>query len=168
MEVGGEARFRSVRPPRMRSRNHSKAMLRDGHTNEGSVVTGGVWSQRLAGLDELGAARAGVRDVLADVGTDDSAIFDGLLVLTELVTNGFEHAEPSWMEVEVVTMSTGVRLTVSHDHREPPMLPERPSMPGSADRRGRGLAIVAAVAERLDVEVDEDVTCVTATLAVGN
>ena len=86
-------------------------------------------------------ARAGVRRLLERWG-HRHLIDDAALVVSELVANAVEHAEPSSVVVE--GRSGGVRIEVSDKGggvADPVALPESRSA-----ERGRGLMIVSALA----------------------
>ncbi len=75
----------------------------------------------------------------------------GLLLISELATNALRHAGTEF-EVEVAPTARGVRVAVSDDD---PRRPREPLvLPGPDAEGGRGLAIVARLADRWGVEGD--------------
>ncbi|MEW2392108.1 ATP-binding protein [Streptomyces venezuelae] len=98
----------------------------------------------------VGRAREGLRKVLAGwelSGAEDAA----LLVLSELVSNAVLHGVvPKGQEVETryVRMPRGVRIEV---YDTAPELPQQLPPPGGDAYSGRGLFLVAAIADRWDV-----------------
>lgn len=85
-------------------------------------------------------------------GVTEDVIADLQLIVTELVTNAYEHG---WLPGQVrATRSAATVIRVEVDDRAP-TLPRRRPAPGSpttgADVRGRGLALVEALATRWGV-----------------
>jgi anti-sigma regulatory factor (Ser/Thr protein kinase) len=124
-------------------------------------------------------ATASVREVrrqllvgLRRAGVEPGLIDDAVLVASELVTNALRHARPlpdgrvtvSW---EWAPNGDAVRLAV----RDGGSQASRPSLrqPVDADAMtGRGLGIVASVAERWGFDSEDDQTVVWAVLASGS
>ena len=77
---------------------------------------------------------------------DEEAREAAEIVVTELVTNAVEHAASASV-VEVERREHSLRLTVRDFDLAP--LPEAPRCPTPTSPRGRGLAMVAAVSQRL-------------------
>lgn len=88
-------------------------------------------------------ARALVRTIAVDQGWGDDVADDAMLVVSELVANAVCHgAEPIHLAVEVGPAALTVMVSDA-GKQDTPLMPQA----RSADRlRGRGLALVAAVA----------------------
>lgn len=105
-------------------------------------------------LDATPQAAGRARSVLEASVFDDVAeqvLADAALVLSELVENAAEHGTSETVSAGVRLVSgncIGVTVANGADQR----LPRRPwSMPGPESVRGRGLAVVEALAPRIDV-----------------
>ncbi|HIW62753.1 MAG TPA: SpoIIE family protein phosphatase [Candidatus Stackebrandtia excrementipullorum] len=85
------------------------------------------------------AARAVVREVLAEVGLTD-LLDEALLLTTELATNGVVHAGTD-IDVNVVADDSGVTVTVT-DYRSGPIEPTTLAPPDEMAEHGRGLLLV--------------------------
>ncbi len=92
---------------------------------------------------DISEARRAVADHLRAVGAAESVVEDAILVTSELLTNATLHALPP-VELRVIGDDTELRIEV-HDHAsyEP-----RKQRPDAEDEHGRGLQIVAAIADR--------------------
>lgn len=104
------------------------------------------------------AARVAVREALARWRL--GAISDDvLLTVSELVTNAVEHGRPPvWLRLR--RRPGHLSVSVHDDHHRPP---HTAGLASTADESGRGLAIVDALADRVQVEqVPEDGTIVHA------
>ncbi|WP_030549300.1 ATP-binding protein [Streptomyces albus] len=89
------------------------------------------------------AARRLVRAALAAWGMEDLAD-DGVLVVSELVSNAVRHARSHAIRVTVTRPGpTRVRIGVVDKSARTPVVRE----PGDEDEGGRGLALVGALAE---------------------
>lgn len=99
---------------------------------------------------EVGAARAFIRATLCDWGIAGNLMQDLELVATELVTNALIHAHGEARLALSRSAPDAVRLTVSDDGPADPLI----RVADHEDTSGRGLAIVAALAERWGVEPD--------------
>ncbi len=91
----------------------------------------------------VSAARRAVSEHLRELGAARTAIDDAVLVTSELLTNASLHAVPP-LQLRVLGDDGEIRIEV-HDHAsyEP-----RKQRPDSEDEHGRGLQIVAAIADR--------------------
>lgn len=111
----------------------------------------------------LGAARAEFRRLLERVDVAPADVIDLLVIHSELLTNAIEQAPPDPVTVRAEIGTASVRLvvcnTVTGDH-VPPSDQWGPG--GVLDRRGRGLMIVDALCDRVDVDETEHTTCVSA------
>jgi anti-sigma regulatory factor (Ser/Thr protein kinase) len=131
--------------------------------------SGGVVRADLAaGLASARQARTAVRSALAAWGMDDPS-GDAELLASELVANAAEHGN-----------GTPISLAL-HRHAEPgrrrgitcevtdtsPAMP-RPTEPGPDAERGRGLAIVAALAQSSGVRTNQAGKTTWFTLALTN
>jgi PAS domain S-box-containing protein len=92
---------------------------------------------------DISEARHAVAAHLRQRGRSESAVEDAVLVTSELLTNATLHAVPP-IELKVIGDDDEIRIEV-HDRAtyEP-----RKQRPGSEDEHGRGLQIVAALADR--------------------
>lgn len=106
------------------------------------------------------AARRFVEDVLRDWGHDGLAVNDARLLVSELVTNAVLHTR-SPFSVSVASGPSKLRLAVHDRTTALPMPGERPS----DARTGRGLRIVAAVADDWGVATTSDGKTVWADLS---
>ena len=108
-------------------------------------------------------ARALVREEADRHGLDEPAVWDLMLATTEAVANAVEHGAPCEKGIRLVIgpCHLGVRVEVvdcgcSHIQPEPGSTPSEPrfrlTSPGST--RGRGLPIIAAVTDRLELSTD--------------
>jgi two-component sensor histidine kinase len=110
----------------------------------------------------LGAVRALVAELTADLPTETGE--DLLLVVTELVANAYEHgAAPRALRLERSDETGHVMIEVDDAESNPPVLGR--SRLGA--NRGRGLTIVAGVAERWGVHALRAGKTVWARLRVG-
>ena len=93
-------------------------------------------------IDVSGARRA-VAEHLSGLGAAEGVVQDAVLVTSELLTNASLHAVPP-VELRVIGDEAEIRIEV-HDHAsyEP-----RKQRPDAEDEHGRGLQIVAALADR--------------------
>ncbi|GAA2138601.1 hypothetical protein GCM10009844_06720 [Nocardioides koreensis] len=92
---------------------------------------------------DISQARHAVAEHLRGIGAAEGVIEDAILVTSELLTNATLHAVPP-IELRVIGDETEIRIEV-HDHAsyEP-----RKQRPDAEDEHGRGLQIVAALADR--------------------
>jgi anti-sigma regulatory factor (Ser/Thr protein kinase) len=93
---------------------------------------------------------------LTDAGLSPAVISDATLVVSELVGNSVRYATPlpgGVLEVSWTVDPDCIRLRVSDGGG--PSVPARHNA-GPADVRGRGLAIVAALARDWGVEIGQD------------
>ncbi|MDD7941836.1 ATP-binding protein [Actinomycetospora lutea] len=121
------------------------------HLDERPELVRGWWR---FGIDPRapGDARQHVRRVCGSWSVDDEAREAAEIVVTELVTNAVEHAVSASV-VEVERTAHSLRLTVRDFDLAP--LPEA-RLPEPTSPRGRGLAMVAAVATTWGVEAHRD------------
>ncbi len=101
---------------------------------------------------EQGLVRSEIRRVLTAGDLDDELVDDVLVVISELWSNATEHAGADEVTVDVAVQTTGVVTTVSYVRSATgagaPII-GRPDavMPAAEAPRGRGLAIVDALAD---------------------
>jgi PAS domain S-box-containing protein len=93
--------------------------------------------------DSVAAARHVVARHLREIGIEGSVLDDAVLVTSELVTNAVLHAAPPY-ELRVSGDEAELRLEV---HDTATYVP-RKQRPGPRDEHGRGLQIVASLADR--------------------
>ena len=112
---------------------------------------------------EVRSVRRAIRAALEEAGADDQLADDAELVASELLTNAVEQRPDGAIEVVVRHHPPAVTLAVSHPSGDGHLPPVEtwPSLPDAAGSRGRGLPIVAALTERVEVERDADVTSIT-------
>ncbi|MDJ1138158.1 ATP-binding protein [Streptomyces iconiensis] len=112
--------------------------------------------------ESAGAARALVRGVLVGWGLEQ-LVEDGAVVVTELVANAVHHTRSHSLWVTVTRTGEGrVRLGVVDASRALPRLRSA----AQTDVRGRGLALVEALASRWGTDIEGGGKCVWAELAV--
>ncbi|HZE42082.1 MAG TPA: SpoIIE family protein phosphatase [Stackebrandtia sp.] len=99
------------------------------------------------------AARAVVREVLAEVGLTD-LMDEALLLTTELATNGVVHAGTD-LDVDVKADDRGVTVTVT-DYRAGPIEPTTITPPDDSSEHGRGLLLVDQFASSWGTSHAED------------
>lgn len=112
-------------------------------------------NRTVEGIEELPALRAGARTFLTSEGIGSDPVLDTELVISELVSNAFEHGRARGVHV-IVRIEDG-QISLSVEHIGVPALPipgpESISMPDSSSMRQRGLAIIdEIVTERRTVE----------------
>ncbi len=82
---------------------------------------------------------------------------DAVLAVSELVTNAVEHAHSGPVRVRLEAIDHIVRVEVaSRRGAHPVVIPSDPPPP--AEMRGRGLAIVREVADRMGVVAEDETT----------
>lgn len=100
--------------------------------------------------DAPSAARAFVREHREHLGEERHD--DAVLVVSELVTNAVQHGRPV-IALRVRSVPAGIGIAVADDG---PPIPEvdahDPSVPRAGATSGRGMAIVAAVADAWGIE----------------
>ena len=116
-------------------------------------------------LEEVAAARELVRIHLPDVPSDVSA--DAQLVLSELVTNAIEHGRSGPVVVAIDRREGDVVVTVESVGAAPRVgPPDEWRVAEAHEVTGRGLGIVRAVADSVDVVKSADRLVVTARITV--
>jgi len=94
----------------------------------------------------VSASRRCVVQLLRDSGWDEDSIGAAALMTTELVTNAVVHAQtPYTLTVDVDVDATIVRVDVRDAD---PTLPKVGPMPRADAASGRGLALIAQMAQR--------------------
>jgi len=99
------------------------------------------------GRDVPGRARAWVRVICATCGLDAAAADDAALIVSELVTNVFLHADTDCVVTAELGANT-VRVAVADEDERA----VRPVSAVDSAERGRGLQIVAALASTWGVD----------------
>lgn len=107
-------------------------------------------------LESIGDARDFVRGVLRDDAVDEQTVDDVTLAVSELVTNAVVHGSGGPVSVRIETASDEVVCVVGSTGGPLPD-PATWRSPGARGRTGRGLAIVRAVADSVEVEGDGSV-----------
>lgn len=114
----------------------------------------------------VGVARARASDVLTQAGVSKSEAANALLVVSELVSNAVQAAEPeSSIGLEIFRAGDQVRIAVTNVGSYP--LASAQLVPSSADHgRGRGLGIVQLFAQDIEIGTTAGQTTLTAWLDV--
>ncbi len=110
-------------------------------------------------------ARTELTSFLRDCGVRDAVVEDAVVILSELVTNAVRHASrapDATLRVEWELQSTRIKLQVTDVGKGP-----RRPVHDSGAVGGRGLSIVAALADSWRLERAEPGTTVTAFIAVS-
>lgn len=104
---------------------------------------------------EQGVVRSAIRRLLSSGGLRDELVDDVLVVISELSSNATEHARADEVRIDVTIQPTGIVTTVSYvaPSAVDRDLPAPPEMPAAEAARGRGLAIVDALADSCRHEV---------------
>lgn len=103
--------------------------------------------------ESIGDARDFIRGVLRDDAVAPGIIDDVTLVVSELVTNAVGHGSGGPVTVRIETAPDEV-VCVVRSTGGPLPDPATWRFPGVSGRTGRGLAIVRALADAVEVEVD--------------
>jgi anti-sigma regulatory factor (Ser/Thr protein kinase) len=128
-----------------------------------------VWSERAAvdrtervvvdGVHGLSRARRVTRDVAGEALGDDRAA-DVALATSELVTNALEHGSGGPVEIVVTAAGGAVEISITSSSGAVPVPPAQRRAPAS-QVRGRGLQIVAAVADHVVISGEDGQVSVT-------
>lgn len=117
----------------------------------------------------VGAARRRLRADLRDSGAAEAVIDDAILVLSELLSNAYRHAQPldggQLVRVRWSRGSDGT-VTIAVTDGGGPTRP-LPCSPSVTARGGRGLTIITALAREWGVDDDPGAVTVWAVLAPG-
>jgi len=133
----------------------------------GPVTTEDPASRRVvlpSSVTAVRSARTELASFLRDSGVRDSVVDDAVVILSELVTNAVRHASAGpgdELRVEWTLESRRLRMRVSDGGRRSP-----PTLHDQGAVGGRGLSIVAALADSWSLERAERGTTVTAVLRV--
>jgi anti-sigma regulatory factor (Ser/Thr protein kinase) len=114
----------------------------------------------------VGVARARASEALTQVGVSKSDAANALLVVSELVSNAVQAAEPgSLIGLEIFRAGDQVRIAVTNVGAF--ALASAQLVPSSADNsRGRGLGIVQMLAQDIGIDTSAGKTTLTAWLDV--
>ncbi|MES4886595.1 ATP-binding protein [Streptomyces sp. NPDC096012] len=112
------------------------------------------------------AARQRLRKVLADWGVTDELADAVTLLANELVTNAVTHCRVSHAQVGVTLTRSGPALVLEVSDPDRDALP-RPHDSGPDEEGGRGLALVAALADAWGCRQEPYTKCVWARFALG-
>ena len=98
---------------------------------------------------QVAVARRLLRGYLADRGSDRSTDSHDVpvLLVSELVTNAIRHAQPP-LVLRAATRGSGLRVEVHDGATDPPVLAPRPPADETPPESGRGLFLVASLADR--------------------
>jgi anti-sigma regulatory factor (Ser/Thr protein kinase) len=115
------------------------------------------WSTVVHHLGELSDVRHSIAAALAGSGWAAARVDDLLLAVTELVVNALTHGQAQAVDVsvDVTREPRQVSVVIRHVDRWPSQLSERPTMAAPNELRGRGRAVVAAVADGFDTRRQE-------------
>ena len=119
----------------------------------------------------IGATRRFVREVIEPYVDDDVRLGDIDLATSELVTNAIEYgdAQPVLVAVDAGPQAVVVAVTSAVGATGLDGLAERHGpQPVPAMRTGRGLAIVRAVSDLVELHANDDTVTVTCTFRVPN
>ncbi len=98
---------------------------------------------------QVAVARRLLRGYLADGGTpttaDDHAV--PVLLVSELVTNAIRHAQPP-LALRATTRGPALRVEVHDGASDPPVLATQTDVGALTSESGRGLFLVASLADR--------------------
>jgi anti-sigma regulatory factor (Ser/Thr protein kinase) len=133
------------------------------------VSRGSVFDLRLeARIGAVPVARHGLNRWLRTVGVGEEQRDEFAMVVTEMVANAVEASPTPTSEIEVIARRDAdqVVLVVS-DQGWGFQLDGRPELPPAAALRGRGLPIIDALTDRIDVYRADGRTRVEVTRAVG-
>lgn len=113
-------------------------------------------------LGEVAPNRRAIAGAVARAGGHDDLVEDVELVASELLTNAVEQSPTAHVRVVVRERRTMVSLTVANrrEHSAPPP-PSTWHEHDLTGERGRGLAIVAALSERVEVDERDGWTIIT-------
>jgi anti-sigma regulatory factor (Ser/Thr protein kinase) len=102
--------------------------------------------------EDLATARRDLGRSLGDAGFDRAMVADIQLAMSELATNALTHGRAPDVELAVVADSSpaGAVLVVRHVDHGREDLEDPPTMAEPHEIRGRGRAIVAAIADAFD------------------
>ncbi|MFF4750623.1 ATP-binding protein [Streptomyces sp. NPDC002514] len=115
--------------------------------------------------DHVPAARHRIRKALADWGITGDIADAVALSANELVTNAVTHCRTSRADVEVTLTRHGPALVLEVSDPDRDLLP-RPHDSGPDEECGRGLALVAGLAEEWGHRQEPDAKCVWARFTV--
>jgi anti-sigma regulatory factor (Ser/Thr protein kinase) len=98
---------------------------------------------------QVAVARRLLRGYLADRASDRSAQRHDVpvLLLSELVTNAIRHAQPP-LALRAATIGPGLRVEVHDGAPDPPVLSAQRPLDDEQTESGRGLFLVASLADR--------------------
>ncbi|WP_327748582.1 ATP-binding protein [Streptomyces europaeiscabiei] len=111
-------------------------------------------------------ARAHVQRILKDWALDGALAHDIATVATELVTNAVRHCRVPLAEVEVVVSVRGCGVLVEVSDPDKEKVPSAENGPAPEGEGGRGLVLVAGLAERWGHELRPFTKCVWAYFVV--
>jgi anti-sigma regulatory factor (Ser/Thr protein kinase) len=110
-------------------------------------VIGYPYNAAVQGFDELRGLRRGLAGWMAEAGADETTVAEVVLAVGELATNGMEASARGEATVRAEATSDTVRVVVINEGE-----PFRGPVEDAADPfrlRGRGLTLVAAIADSL-------------------
>jgi anti-sigma regulatory factor (Ser/Thr protein kinase) len=116
----------------------------------------------------IAETRRFVRECVAPIVTDRMRLGDIELATSELVTNAVEHGAHEPVTVGVETTATTVIVAVTSARSSAAMgEPSSWSGPLPAMRTGRGLAIVRAVSDEIEVDAGDDALTIRCTFRIA-
>jgi anti-sigma regulatory factor (Ser/Thr protein kinase) len=131
-------------------------------------VGGPPYNATVHGFDELRGLRQDLAGWMTDAGVDEATAAEVVLAVGELTTNGLEASPAGEAEVHAETTQDTVRVVVINEG--PPFTGPIAEVDDPLRIRGRGLALVAALADSVgfgDVDGHTEVTLTKRYAAVG-
>ena len=113
-------------------------------------------------LDEVAPNRRAIAAAVARTGGQEELVEDVELVASELLTNAVEQSPT--VDVRAIVRRHGARVSLTVANRRSRSAPPPPDTwpeHDSTGERGRGLAIVAALSERVEVDDADGWTTIT-------
>lgn len=111
----------------------------------------------VSGIDAAEIARKLTAELLDANSVDRQTRDDIVLIVQELVVNGFVHTDATDVDVSVSVEFPTVEISVSHDVGITPTLADHPvPMPPPSADSGRGLAIVDRLSTRRETRLSGD------------
>lgn len=124
----------------------------------------------IRGLEALPHARVVIERFLDGQLVSKSSRAEVLLVMSELVTNGFVHARADEVRIAITLgeESTSLEIEVEHALLAAPDIPERPApLPPPDVLTGRGMAIVDRLTDRREVHLSDDQLAISCTVRLS-
>lgn len=120
-----------------------------------------------ANESELSRLRSVVTSSLRDAGVEDDVVDDMELAASELATNVIQHTSSPTITVAVRSVVDGWELEVADADDIPELAAADAVAPSGGDISGRGLFIVQAVMDKVELVEVDDVRVVRCTKLAG-